>query len=188
LLVIIPTQVKELGITHGNLRHARRVRDDWGDVMQDTLETIFGTDPWHARCGIRPNATITTDGIITVGAPTYADEDTDPLLDVAVTSVMGLLAELDLYRLQVISYPWAFILLPTETEDVRKVIIRDAMSEWRVILRVEREEPGWLSRAAPYLGSQVYRECMSVWCSMRILFVVLRPSFGRVEEPIRRET
>jgi hypothetical protein len=126
------------------------------------MGTVFGaTSDWCDSVGIRPNCQLNS-GILFLVDPEELDSSSEMRVDAAVVTVMALIAELDLYSLQIMAYPWKFALVPSSTEEVRRAFVSEAVSEWQVILRTESEHVGWLSTAAPHTTYQWYRELMSV--------------------------
>jgi hypothetical protein len=156
--------VRALGKPHGHLQHAHFVNESWSSVLKDTFDSVFAGLSL-STVGILPKIVYLEEEDTYFENANY-DEESKILLDIAVTTVVATVSELDLYSLGLTSNPWAFNLLPSLTAEQQAGAMSAIRKEWSTVLEWEAKRPGWLSKAAPHTATQHYREVMTVESSV----------------------
>ncbi len=135
----------------------RYVREQWGQLLEDTLMTVYGPDAL-LDYNLELYLQFASDGLeVEINEAASADS----LLEVASTTALSVLAELDNLSMTYNSFPHLFCLMPSLTSEEQDSLSKLALEEWRAVLACEASHPAWLGHHAPHTTFQWYREQMT---------------------------
>ncbi len=87
------------------------------------------------------------------------------LMHMYLEATFRVAGQMDRYSMVPASYPWRFVLLQSQSEEIRKLTLKTAAKEWARVLQVEAKWPNRLGAMAPLTLWHSYRELMLVGSS-----------------------
>jgi hypothetical protein len=143
-------EVFDLKNIGGWVRHLQFAHEQWPcKILLPTLHSIFGGENLE-YLGLLPGG----DGVAAAGNAEG--------LEVAVSTCLAVVGQLDMYTHQLIQVPYNMFLLPVLPSHQQDALLRLAALEWKSVLELEKRRPGYLKKHVPMTASQFYREMHTV--------------------------